>query len=224
MPEVSPTPPTSKWFRLRRFPTWRIWLPGILLVALLTVWLGPKIYGWLAVTERVEGAKYVVVEGWAPDYVVLAAEGEFDDLDAKLLLTTGIPLDTGTMLVESGDFAHVAANTLAKSGMKPNLIYPVPAQKVARERTASMAAALKQALDGLNVPAAERKIQLVTFSTHARRSWKIYQRELGSDWQVGVVSIQDINYPAEKWYRHSSGAKGVIDELVALGVHLLGGE
>ncbi len=223
MPDLT-APKPSKWFRLRRLPTWRIWLPLVALLLLLGAWLGPKVYGWLAITERVAGARYVVVEGWVPDYAVLAAEREFDDLDAKLILTTGIPLDTGSTLIESKDYATVAASTLAKFGMNPKSIYPVPAPAVARDRTAAMAAALKQALDGLNVPAADRKIQLVTFATHARRSRKIFQRELGPDWQVGVVSIADPNYPAEQWYRYSAGAKSVIDELVALGIVALGGE
>ena len=217
-------PKPSKWFRVRRMPTWRIWLPSFTLLLVVGGWLGPKVHGWLAVTERVDGARYVVVEGWVPDYVVLAAEREFDDLDAKLMLTTGIPLDTGSTLIESKDYATVAATTLAKFGMNPKSIYPVPAPAVARDRTAAMAAALKQALDGLNVPAEDRKIQLVTFATHARRSRKIFQRELGPDWKVGIVSIANTNYPAEQWYRHSAGAKSVIDEIVALGIVALGGE
>jgi hypothetical protein len=223
MPDLAPSS-TAKWFRLRRFPTWRLWLPMVSVLLGLFLWLGPKVHGWLAVTDRVAQARYVVVEGWAADYVILAAEQEFDDLNAKLLLTTGLPLDRGASLSEIKNFATLSANTLAKSGMKPQSIYPVPAPAVARERTAAMAAALKKALDGLNVPVADRSIQLVTSSTHARRSRKVYQRELGPDWQVGVVSIADPSYPAETWYRHSSGAKGVIDELVALFIVTCGGE
>ena len=45
--------PVSKWFRPRRLPTWRIWLPLLLISGGLFCWLGPKTYGWLAVTDRV---------------------------------------------------------------------------------------------------------------------------------------------------------------------------
>ena len=216
--------PVSKWFRPRRLPTWRIWLPTLLIFGGLVCWLGPKIYGWLAVTDRVAGARYVVVEGWAPDFVLTAAEREFDDANAVLLLTTGLPLEQGTLLSEYKDFATLAATTLAKLGMEPGKIYPVPAPAAQRDRTAAMAAALKTALDGLQIPAADKKLQLVTFGTHARRSWVIYQRVLGPEWQVGVVSVPQRNFPEDTWYQHSSGAKGVIDELVALLVVAVGGE
>lgn len=215
----------SKWFRARRLPTWRLWLIIFVIVGGLAAWLLPKTYGWLAVTERVDGAKYVVVEGWVNDYVLTAAVHEFDDLDAKLLLTTGLPLERGQALSDYKDFANLAANSIARAGgMKAEEIYPVPAPSVARERTAAMASALKTALDAMTIPAEEKKIQLITSSTHARRSRAMYQRMLGPEWQVGVVSVPDISYPADQWYRHSSGAKGVIDELVALTIVYLGGE
>ena len=215
----------SKWFRSRRLPTWRLWLIILTLVGGLAALLLPKTYGWLAVTERVDGAKYVVVEGWVNDYVLTAAVQEFDDLDAKLLLTTGLPLDRGQALSEYKDYATLAANSIARAGgMEAGKIYPVPAPSAARERTAAMATALKTALEAMNIPAEEKKIQLITSSTHARRSRAMYQRMLGPEWQVGVVSVPDISYPSDQWYRHSSGAKGVIDELVALTIVYLGGE
>ena len=106
----------SKWFRSRRLPTWRLWLIILTLVGGLAALLLPKTYGWLAVTERVDGAKYVVVEGWVNDYVLTAAVQEFDDLDAKLLLTTGLPLDRGQALSEYKDYATLAANSIARAG------------------------------------------------------------------------------------------------------------
>lgn len=220
--DVSVSPKRSKWFRLRRMPTWRIWLPVLLMFGLLFVLLVPKIHGWLAVTERVANAKYVVVEGWAPDHVILAAEREFDDLDARMLFTTGLPLDAGSVLVDYKDFATLAATTLAKVGMDPAKICPAPAKPAPTERTANMVRALKATLDSMNIPAEDKTIQLVTYGTHARRSWKIYQQVLGPDWKVGVVSVPSQNYAQERWYRTSEGAKGVIDELAALAVHVTG--
>jgi hypothetical protein len=195
----------------------------LLILTGLAALLIPKIHGWLAVTQRIEGAKYVVVEGWAPDYVVLAAEREFDDLDASLLFTTGLPLDSGSALLQYENLARLAATTLAKSGMNPAKICPVPAQPTTTERTATMAQALKANLDAMNIPAADKKIQLVTFNTHARRSWKIFQKVLGPEWQVGIVSIPSISYEPSNWFRSSEGAKGVIDELAALAVFAAGG-
>jgi hypothetical protein len=214
----------SKWFRLRRFPTWRVWLIFFMLTIPAFVGLAYFSYGWLAITQRVENPTYIVVEGWAPDYVVNAAQQEFDDANAELIITTGLPLEQGAPLLEFKDYATLAATTLAKNGADPGKIYPVAASAVTRERTAAMAEALREALSALNVPAEKKRIQLLTHGTHARRSRWIYQRILGPEWQVGIVAVPTRSYPASHWYRHSSGVKGVIDELAALTVVACGGE
>jgi hypothetical protein len=216
--------PVSKWFRSRRLPTWRILLPLLLILSGLFWWLGPDVYSWLSVTERIRGARYVAVEGWAPDFVLKAAKQEFEEVNAVMLLTTGLPLEQGKFLSEYDDFATLAAATLTKMGMEPEKIYPVPAPATQRDRTAAMAIALETALERLQVPAADKKLLLVTFAAHARRSRATYQRVLGPEWQVGVVSVPQRNFPEETWYKHSSGVKGVIDELVAMMVMTLGGE
>jgi hypothetical protein len=156
--------------------------------------------------------------------VLTAAKHEFDDSNAVLLLTTGLPLEQGMFLSEYKDFAALAATTLVKMGMESRRIYPVPAPAVQRNRTVAMAEALKAALDGLQSPAKDKKLLLVTLGTHALRSHIIYQQVLGPVWQVGVISVPHRDFPADTWYKHSSGAKGVINELVALVVMTLGGE
>jgi hypothetical protein len=214
----------SKWFRHRRIPTWRILLPLLLILGWLFCWLSSNVYGWLAVTERISGARYVVVEGWAPDYVVATAKHEFDDSNAVLMLTTGLPLDKGIFLSEYKDFATLAAAALVTMGMEPGNVYAVAAPAAQRNRTAATAIALKTALDGLQVSAPDKKLLLVTLGTHALRSRTVYQRTLGPDWEVGVVSVPQSDFPEDTWYRHSAGAKGVIGELVALVVLASGGD
>jgi len=215
--------PPSKWFRLRRVPTWRIWLPISLFAVGLSCWFGPNVYGWLAVTERIPNARYVVVEGWAPDYVMAAAKSEFEDTKAGLLLTTGLPLEQGSYLSEYRDFATLATATLTKMGIESGAIVTVPTPAVLRGRTAAMAIALKRALDEMQVPKVDRRLQLVTLGTHARRSRLIYQRELGPEWHVGVVAVPSRDFPAVAWYTYSRGVKAVIDELVSLVIVALGG-
>ena len=58
----------------------------------------------------------------------------------------------------------------------------------------------------------------------ARRSRRIFQDTLGSDWKVGVVSVPSDDYEAAKWYRQSAGAKTVINELIALTMQTAGGD
>ncbi len=88
----------------------------------------------------------------------------------------------------------------------------------------AMAAALKQILDAENIPAAERRINLYTLGTHARRSRRIFQETLGSTWQVGVIAVPSRDYDQTRWYTQSGGAKNVLNELIALTVQSSGGE
>jgi hypothetical protein len=223
-PAAPASPRGGKWLRYRRLPTWRTWLAVLALTAGLVVWLGPKFHGWLAVTDPVPGARYFVVEGWCPDYVMTVVQADAEASGPLRVFTTGIPIDTGTFLAEHKNFAHLAAATLTKCGLDPALIAPVPAAASTRNRTAAMAAALKAALDSMNIPEADRTINLYTLGTHARRSRQIFQRILGSSWKVGVISVADLSYESGAWYKHSAGAKRVIEELVSLGVVACGGE
>ena len=217
--------PRPFWFRRRSLPlpTWRTWFILLTGTALLAWWFVPRIHGWLAVVDPVEEAPYLIVEGWVPDYVMEEAIEYTRAIPVKRIFTTGVPLDAGTFLSEFRDFAHLSAASLAKMGMDPQLICPAPAMEVKTERTRAMAAALKKILDGENIPAADRRINLYTLGTHARRSHRIFQDTLGPDWKVGVVSVPSDEYDAGKWYRQSAGAKTVISELIALTMQTAGG-
>jgi hypothetical protein len=87
-----------------------------------------------------------------------------------------------------------------------------------------MAAALKKVLDGENIPAGERRVNLYTLGTHGRRSLRIFQETLGSDWKVGVISLPSRDYDASKWFRQSAGVKTVVNELIALTMQTAGSD
>jgi hypothetical protein len=214
------------WFRRRSIPmpTWRTWF--VVLSALgIAAWLIiPKLHGWLAVVEPVKNAPYLIAEGWVPDYVLEEVLSDSRAQPVKRIFTTGIPLDTGSFLSEHKDYAHLSATSLAKMGVSPQLICPVPARAVDTERTRAMARALKTVLDGENIPAAERRINLYTLGTHARRSRRIFQETLGDTWQVGVIAVPSQDYDQAKWYRQSGGAKTVLNELIALAMQSGGGD
>jgi hypothetical protein len=199
-------------------PTWKTWVVLLSATGLLGWWFVSHVHGWLAVVEPVETAPYVIVEGWAPDYVLEEVMDTAKETPVKRIFTTGIPLDRGTFLSEYRNYAELCAASLAKMGVTPQQICPVPAGEAKTERTRTMALALKKVLDAENIPAADRRINLFTLGTHARRSRKIFQEVLGSGWQVGVISIPSEDYDAGKWYRQSGGVKTVLDELVALAV------
>ena len=100
-------------------PTWRTWFV-ILSLAGLTAWLViPRTHDWLAITEPVDKAPYVIVEGWAPEYVLEKAIDYTKEVPVKRVFTTGVPLETGTYLTTYTNYSHLCAETLAKMGLAP---------------------------------------------------------------------------------------------------------
>lgn len=213
------------WFRRRAmpWPTWRFWLCAFLTFIGTGLVLGRTLHGWLAVTNPVPDARYFVVEGWVPDHVLSATISLADDAEAQRVFTTGIPVERGSYLIQWKTYAEVAGQSLARLGMDPQLICPVPCADVKTERTRAMATALKLILDKEPVPDTGRKINLISLGTHARRSQAIFQEVLGPAWQVGIVSVPSVTYDAAIWYRQSDGARAVITELSALALMAAGG-
>ena len=56
---------------------------------------------------------------------------------------------------------------------------------------------------------------MVRESVHARRTRLLFQKALGSDIKVGIISIPPDDFPARQWYRYSAGIKDVIAESAA---------
>lgn len=219
------SPARGFWFRRRAlpWPTWRLWVCAGLTLAAVVVVAGKNLHSWLAVSEPMPDARYLVIEGWVPDHVMNATVTLADDTQATRVFCTGVPVDKGSYLIQWKTYAELTATSLAKLGMDPQLICPVPCSDVKTERTRAMATALKAVLDKEPVPDTGRKINLITLGTHARRSRAIFQDVLGKDWQVGVVSIPSITYDPAIWYKQSDGAKNVITEVSALGLMAVGG-
>jgi hypothetical protein len=205
-------------------PTWKTWFVVLSALAVTALLVVPKLHGWLAVVDPVEKAPYLIVEGWAPDYVLEKAVDYSKEVPVKRIFATGVPIDTGTYLTEYRNHSHLCAESLAKMGVNRQLICEAPSTVVRTERTRAMAKALKEILDAENIPAADRRINLFTLGTHGRRSRRIFQDVLGSDWKVGVISVPNADYDPQSWYRQSAGAKTVVNELVALTVQSSGGD
>ena len=225
MPAQPTVPSRGFWFRRRHlpWPTWRLWLCAGLTVIGLLLLTGRYLHGWLSVSEPAPDARYLVVEGWVPDHALSATISLADDTQATRVFTTGIPLEHGSYLIGWKTYAEVAAQSLARLGMEPQRICPVPCADVKTERTRAMATALKAILEKEPVPDTGRKINLVTLGTHARRSRAIFRDVLGPAWEVGIVSIPSNSYDPALWYRQSQGAKSVITELTALILMAAGG-
>src|SRR6185295_18273968 len=120
------------WFRRRHMlmPTWRAWFVALSAIGVLAWIFVPKIHGWLAVVDPVEKAPYLIVEGWAPDYVLERAVDYTKEVPVKRIFATGVPMDTGTFLSEYHNYSHLCAESLAKMGVEKQLICEAPATAV----------------------------------------------------------------------------------------------
>lgn len=85
--------PSYRWFRPRRvwLPTWRLWLPFLLMLAGAVYTTLFHLHDWLAISRPITDAPYVVVEGWVPENVVTVALDWTRNHSTKLIFTTGVP-------------------------------------------------------------------------------------------------------------------------------------
>ena len=193
-------------------PTWRGWLLlvfGLTALALIAMRvIGP----FLAVTDSVPGG-VLVVEGWAPDYILEAAITEFKTNHYARLFVTGIPLQQGAPLSEYKNYAYIGAATLVKLGMNTNEVQAVPTGAIRRDRTYAMALSLKHWLREHDMT--PTKVNVMTGGPHARRSRLMFEKAMGKDVTVGVIAIPDKEYDERHWWHSSQGVRSVIDEAIA---------
>jgi len=160
-------------------------------------------------------ARVLVLEGWAKDYVVQAAQTEFTRRPYERLYLTGGPIAKGAPLCAYRTTADFTAAELRRLGMASNAVEAVPAPETARDRTYLSASALKRRWQAQGrLPAA---CNVVTEGPHARRTWLLFARALGPEVRVGVICVPSRDYDAAHWWRSSNGVRTVLAELIAYG-------
>lgn len=184
------------------------------LTALLAGWvLVLNIRPFLAVTRRVP-ARILVVEGWTHYFGADAAMNEFKNGHYERILTTGGPVaGMGTSSSSQDTEAWQSAELLEKAGISTNDVQAVPSRFVGRDRTYNSAVALRDWFHEHGLQPAG--INVLTEGTHARRTWLLFQKALGPDVKVGIISVPNPDYDARHWWRSSAGVREVIDEGIA---------
>jgi len=195
-------------------PTLRGWALAALSLAALALIVICRLGPFLTVSDSVPGG-VLVVEGWAPDYVMQAAFAEFKQNHYAKLFVTGIPLTQGTLLSEYTNHAHVGAATLLKLGLTTNDVQAVPTDQIQRDRTYNMALSLKQWLRAHDL--SPTRINLISAGPHARRSRLLFEKALGKGVTVGVLAIPSRDYDERHWWNSSQGVRIVIGEALAYG-------
>jgi hypothetical protein len=202
---------TGRWFRPVRvwLPTWRLLVPGVLLLSLLCFWVGRSLHGFLGVSQPV-AANVLVVEGWSPDYALEWAVQEFDRGRYDLLVAAGGPMERGSLVSGFASYAEIAEATLSRLGVDPARLGAAPSEAAIRNRTFASARGVRKLLDGHELKV--DGLNLITMGPHARRSWVVYKKALGDRYAVGILAVPPRDYDPARWWASSAGAKSTIVE------------
>lgn len=192
---------------------WPGWLALLLIFVLAFALVLITVYPFLATTHKVD-SDTLVVEGWVHDYVVRAAVKEFAAYRYQRIFSTGGPTaGSGGYTSDFNTNASIGAGQLRAAGVPPESLQMVPSHVIGRDRTYYSAVALRNwfRLHDVNV----NSFNIVAESTHARRTWLLFQEAFGNKVTVGIIAIPNPDYDARHWWRSSDGVREVIDETIA---------
>jgi len=180
----------------------------VLLALVLTIVFGA--YPFLAVTKRVP-ANVLVVEGWVHSYAIDASIAEFNNHHYRQIFTTGGPVvGKGGYINDYQTSASVGADLLKKTGVPAELVQMVPSHIIGRDRTYSSAIALRDWFRKHDLQV--QSINIVTEGAHARRTRLLFEKALGPDIRVGVISVPSPDYDTRHWWYYSEGAEEIVQE------------
>lgn len=200
--------------RLCWVPTWRGGLTPLLILVLTTILTVQHAYHFLAVNDSCPGS-VLVIEGWAPDYVLEATVAEFRKNHYDQLLVTGGPIEKGAPLCEYRTTAEFTAAILLRMGLETKVVQAVPMPETRQDRTYRSALTLKRWLQQHGgVPA---QLNLMTGGAHARRSRLLFEEAFGPNVKIGVVAISNHEFDPARWWASSAGVRTVLAELIAYG-------
>ena len=154
-----------------------------------------------------------MVEGWMPDHCMPAVREEFLRGQYKLLMATGGPIAQGTQLAAYKTEPDLTKAILVGIGMDPEVIVAVPSSGATRDRTYAAALVLSRWMSDHHVSA--DRVNLISRSAHARRSWLLFQMAFGDKSDVGIIALPEPDYDSSHWWRTSVGFRDVVDETVA---------
>ena len=168
-------------------------------------------YSFFAISAPVPSS-ILVVEGWVPDYALVRAVQEFRWNHYQLLVTTGEPLQKGGYLQEFDNYAELASATLLQLGVGPDSVVTVAGPRTRLDRTYTSALAFRSWL--IDSLPDVRAVNIMTLGVHARRTRLLFQRALGKNVNVGIISIDDQEFDPRLWWTSSSGFQRVLEEVV----------
>jgi hypothetical protein len=201
-------------------PRWSLTVRGwlalscglVILVAGAAVCLR-NIHSFLAANHPLR-ADILVVEGWIPDRAFKEVIVEIDRARYKTVFTTGGPVTWTSAPRFGGTYAGYSAERLQRAGIATNRIVAVRDDSPDWQRTYRSALALRRHFEDAHI-SLPVSLNVITSGPHARRTRLLYERALGNNISVGIVSIPRDDYDPDHWWRTSTGLREVISELAA---------
>ena len=198
--------------RLCWVPTFR----GMLLLGAMALAAGILILrfaaSFLAVNKPV-AAKVLIVESWLPDYAMQAAAEEFKRGGYEYIITSGRVLNDPWLSAHYSTAAEFAAANIALMGVATNRLVAVPPPPVGRDRTYNSAKAVHKWL--AQNDQSVTTVNIYSLGPHARRTRLLFQKGMGSGFQVGIIAAEPVSYDVGHWWRNMQGFDTVIGESLA---------
>jgi hypothetical protein len=186
----------------------------VLLVLALAVTISVTVYvktifGFLSISRPVP-AKILIVEGWIPDFGIKIALETFRRDSYQLLLATGTPLSEHAYISSYRSEAEQAAASLIKLGLHPDSIAVAIMPETHNDRTYTTALYANKYL--LSHGYKPQAINVLSVGPHCRRSWLMYRKAFGKDWQVGIINAVHPKFRGEINWHTTEGFKSILDE------------
>lgn len=159
-------------------------------------------HSFLALTQPVE-AEVLIVEGWLFDYMLEDAAKEIKNNNYEIVITTGEKrvLNGSHKYNKFTNTANCCKHRLALLGIDNSKIIAIPADKIKLEHTYNTALAIKKWVDANNV----KTVNVFTGGAHGRKSQVLFQKALGRDIKVGIISCKIKHYDSAHWWTSSRG-------------------
>lgn len=199
------------------WPTLIGWLLVVAIFLLPVVLWFAKGEDFLAATQR-EPADILVVEAWIGYEGLHAAATEYFTHSYKYVIVTG-GLTSERWSTQRWLYTDMARKEFVRAGVPAENIIVAPSKDTETQRTYACAVAVQDVLGSGHYRFGA--MNLFTKGVHARRSRLIFERVLGSDHKLGIISwmpAKELNGP---WWNSSERAQEFLKETVGWGFELL---
>lgn len=174
--------------------------------AVAVVLFGAFAHPFLAITRRV-AADILIVEGWVPDHVIVAAAQEFQAGGYSRIFISGLQPEEPTKAGEAASSAERGVRILTDAGVSASAIVAAPAPPARWSRTSKMARAVRDRIRELGLQ--PKGVNVVTAGPHARETWVAFGHAFEPATPVGIISVPKRNYDPDRWWLSWQGLKWV---------------